>query len=81
MQDTVKVLCSLSNLENSTDFKEMKLVKTKKLKGQLEGYVEEKYELEGEGRYSAIKLETERFNNTIESEIIELQQYFDYMQD
>ena len=59
----------------------MKLVKTKKLKGQFEGYVEEKYELENEGRYSAIKIQTERFNNKIESEIIELQQYFDYMED
>ena len=80
-QDSVKVLCSLSNLENTKDFKEMKLVKTKKLKGQFEGYVEEKYELENEGRYSAIKIQTERFNNNIESEIIELQQYFDYMED
>lgn len=80
-QDLVKVLCSLSNLENYKDFKEMKLVKTKKLKGQFEGYVEEKYELEGEGRYSVIKLETERFNTNVESEIIELQQYFDYMED
>ena len=59
----------------------MKLVKSKKLKVMFEGYVEEKYELEGEGRYSAIKLETERFNNSVESEIIELQQYFDYMED
>lgn len=80
-QDSIKVLCSLSNLENTKDFKEMKLVKTKKLKGQFEGYVEEKYELENEGRYSAIKIQTERFNNNIESEIIELQQYFDYMED
>lgn len=80
-QDSVKVLCSLSNLENTKDFKEMKLVKTKKLKGQFEGYIEEKYELENEGRYSAIKIQTERFNNNIESEIIELQQYFDYMED
>ena len=80
-QDSVKVLCSLANLESRKDFKEMKLVKSKKLKGMFEGYVEEKYELEGEGRYSAIKLETERFNNSVESEIIELQQYFDYMED
>ena len=58
-----------------------KLVKTKKLKGSLEGYIEEKYELESEGRYSTIKLELERFNSNVESEIIELQQYFDYMQD
>ena len=80
-QDTVKVLCSLSNLENVKDFKEMKLVKTKKLKGQFEGYVEEKYELERQGRYSSIKIEAERFNNNVESEIIELQQYFDYMEE
>ena len=59
----------------------MKLIKTKVLKGQLDGYIEEKYELEGEGRYSAIKLETERFITSIASEIIELQQYFDYMED
>ena len=59
----------------------MKLVKTKALKGQLEGYTEEKYELEGEGRYSTIKIEAERFNTSVASEIIELQQYFDYMED
>ena len=80
-QDYVKVLCSLSDLENYKNFKEMKLVKSKKLKGQFEGYVEEKYELESEGRYSTIKLETERFNNNVASEIIELQQYFDYLED
>ena len=80
-QDSVKVLCSMSNTESSKDYKEMKLVKTKKLKGIFDGYVEEKYELESEGRYSAIKIQTERFNNNIESEIIELQQYFDYMED
>lgn len=80
-QDSVKVLCSLSNLEGKKDFKEMKLIKSKKLKGMFEGYVEEKYELESEGRYSAIKLETERFNNNVASEIIELQQYFDYTED
>ena len=80
-QDSIKVLCSLSNLETGRDFKEMKLIKSKKLKGMFEGYVEEKYELEGEGRYSIIKLETERFNNSVASEIIELQQYFDYMED
>ena len=81
VQDSVKVLCSLSNTESHKDFKEMKLIKTKVLKGQLDGYIEEKYELEGEGRYSAIKLETERFITSIASEIIELQQYFDYMED
>ena len=59
----------------------MKLVKIKKLKGQFDGYVEEKYELEGEGRYSTVKLEAERFNNDVESEIIELQQHFDYIED
>lgn len=80
-QDTVKVYCSLSNLENSKNFKEMKLVKAKKLKGVFEGYVEEKFEFVGEGRYSTIKLETERFNSNVESEIIELQQYFDYLED
>ena len=80
-QDTVRVYCSLSNLENSKNFKEMKLVKAKKLSGIFEGYIEEKFELEGEGRYSSIKLETERFNNIVESEIIELQQYFDYLED
>ena len=63
------------------DYKEMKLVKIKKLKGQFEGYIEEKYELEGEGRYSTIKLELERFNTSVNSEIIELQQHFDYYED
>ena len=57
----------------------MKLVKTKKLKGDLEGYVEEKYELQGDGRYSNIKLEIQRFNNNVATEILELQQYFDYL--
>ena len=80
-QDAVNVYCSLSNLENSKDFKEMKLVKTKKLKGIFEGYIEEKYELSGEGRYSTIKLELERYNTSVESEITELQQALDYMED
>ena len=80
-QDLVKVLCAMSNLENVKDYKEMKLVKTKKLKGDLEGYVEEKYELQGEGRYSNIKLEIQRFNNNVSTEILELQQYFDYIED
>ena len=80
-QDRVKVLCSLSNSESFKDYKEMKLVKVKKLKGQFEGYIEEKYELEGEGRYSTIKLELERFNTSVNSEIIELQQHFDYYED
>ncbi|WP_277233242.1 DUF6273 domain-containing protein [Romboutsia timonensis] len=80
-QDLVKVLCSMSTLENVKDYKEMKLVKTKKLKGDLEGYVEEKYELQGEGRYSNIKLEIQRFNNNVSTEILELQQYFDYIED
>lgn len=80
-QDSVKVLCSMSTLENVKDYKEMKLVKTKKLKGDLEGYVEEKYELQGEGRYSTVKLEVQRFNNNVATEILELQQYFDYLED
>lgn len=80
-QDSVKVLCAMSNLENVKDYKEMKLVKTKKLKGDLEGYVEEKYELQGEGRYSTVKLEIQRFNNNVATEILELQQYFDYIED
>ena len=80
-QDLVKVLCSMSNLENSKNYKEMKLVKTKKLKGNFEGYIEEKYELQGEGRYSTIKLEMQRFNNNVSTEILELQQYFDYLED
>ena len=80
-QDSVKVLCAMSNLENVKDYKEMKLVKTKKLKGDLEGYVEEKYELQGEGRYSTVKLEMQRFNNNVATEILELQQYFDYIED
>ena len=80
-QDSVKVLCSMSNLEDVKDYKEMKLVKTKKLKGDFEGYVEEKYELQGEGRYSTVKLEVQRFNNNVATEILELQQYFDYLED
>ena len=80
-QDSVKVLCAMSNLENVKDYKEMKLVKTKKLKGDLEGYIEEKYELQGEGRYSNIKLEIQRFNNNVSTKILELQQYFDYIED
>lgn len=80
-QDSIRVLCAMSNLENVKDYKEMKLVKTKKLKGDLEGYVEEKYELPGEGRYSTIKLEMQRFSNNVATEILELQQYFDYLED
>ena len=81
MQDKVSVKCSLSNISSGTNFKDMKLVKSKILKGGLEGYTEEKYELEGEGRYSTIRLELERFNSNSENEIIELQQAFDYMED
>lgn len=81
LQDNVKVKCALSNVSNQKDFKDMRRIKVKNLKGNLEGYVEEKYELEGEGRYSTIKIEAERFNNEMESEIIELQQYFDYVGD
>ncbi len=81
MQDKVSVKCSLSNTTTNKDFKDMKLVKSKILKGDLEGYIEEKYELEGEGRYSTIRLELERFNSSNENEIIELQQAFDYMED
>ena len=69
------------NLLSNKDFKEMKLVKSKVLKGDFEGYIEEKYELDGEGRYSTIKLELERFNSNSENEIKELQQAFDYMED
>lgn len=81
LQDRIKVKCGLSNISNIKDFKEMKLVKSKKLKGDFEGYIEEKYELEAEGRYSSIKLELEKFNDNIDTGIIELQQYFDYMED
>lgn len=81
LQDRVKVLCSLSNIESQKQYKEMKLIKSKKLKGVFDGYVEEKYELKGEGRYSTVKLDLERFNSNVDSEIIELQQYFDYVED
>ena len=81
MQDRVNIKCSLSNVSANKDFKDMKLVKSKILKGDFEGYIEEKYELEGEGRYSTIRLELERFNSSNENEIIELQQAFDYMED
>ena len=81
MQDKASVKCSLSNTTTNKDFKDMKLVKSKILKGDFEGYIEEKYELSGEGRYSTIKLELERFNSNSENEIIELQQAFDYMED
>ena len=59
----------------------MKLVKTSRLKGDLVAYVEEKSELQGEGRYSTVKLELQRFNNDVVTEILELQQYFDYIED
>ena len=81
MQDNVKVKCSLSNISSTKDYKDMTLVKTKTLKGDFEGYIEEKYELVGEGRYSTIKLELERYNTSVENEIIELQQAFDYIED
>ena len=81
MQDKVVVKCALSNISTGKDYEEMKLVKSKALKGNFEGYTEEKYELEGEGRYSTIKLELERFNTNIGNEIIELQQTFDYLED
>ena len=81
LQDNVNVKCSLSNMESKLDYKDMKLVKVKTLKGDLAGYIEEKYILEGEGRYSAIKLELEKFNNDVNTEISELQQMFDYLED
>ena len=81
LQDNVNVKCSLSNMESKLDFKDMKLVKVKTLKGDIAGYIEEKYILEGEGRYSAIKLELEKFNNDVNTEISELQQMFDYLED
>lgn len=81
LQDNINVKCSLSNMESKLDYKDMKLVKVKALKGDLAGYIEEKYILEGEGRYSAIKLEMQRFNNNVATEILELQQYFDYIED
>ena len=68
-------------MESKLDYKDMKLVKVKTLKGDLAGYIEEKYILEGEGRYSAIKLELEKFNNDVNTEISELQQMFDYLED
>lgn len=81
LQDNVKVKCSLSNLESKTNYKDMTLVKVKTLKGDFEGYIEEKYVLEGEGRYSAIKLELERFSEDVNVEVAELQQMFDYLED
>lgn len=81
LQDNVNVKCSLSNIESKLDFKDMKLVKVKTLKGDLAGYIEEKYILEGEGRYSAIKLELEKFNSSIDVGVKELQQMFDYLED
>lgn len=81
MQDFVNVKCSLSNASTHKDYKAMKLVKTKILKGTFAGYIEEKYELEGEGRYSTVMLELNRFNNEVASELIELQQAFDYLED
>ena len=81
LQDNVNVKCSLSNMESKLDFKDMKLVKVKTLKGDLAGYIEEKYILEGEGRYSAIKLELEKFNSSIDVGVKELQQMFDYLED
>ena len=81
LQDNVNVKCSLSNIESKLDYKDMKLVKVKTLKGDLAGYIEEKYILEGEGRYSAIKLELEKFNSSVTVGVKELQQMFDYLED
>lgn len=81
LQDNVNVKCSLSNMESKLDYKDMKLVKVKTLKGDLAGYIEEKYLLEGEGRYSAIKLELEKFNSSVTVGVKELQQMFDYLED
>lgn len=81
LQDNVKVKCSLSDIESKIDYKDMKLVKIKTLKGELAGYIEEKYILEGKGRYSAIKLELERYNSSIDLNVAELQQMFDYLED
>ena len=81
MVDNVNVKCSLSNMESKLDYKDMKLVKVKTLKGDLAGYIEEKYILEGEGRYSAIKLELEKFNSSVDVGVKELQQMFDYLED
>ena len=81
LQDNINVKCSLSNIENDLNYKDMNLVKIKVLKGDFEGYIEEKYVLEGEGRYSAIKLELERFSEDVNVEVAELQQMFDYLED
>lgn len=81
LQDNVKVKCSLSDVETDLNYKDMKPVKIKVLKGDFEGYIEEKYVLEGEGRYSAIKLELERFSEDVNVEVAELQQMFDYLED
>ena len=81
LQDNVKVKCSLSNIESKLEYKDMKLVKVKALKGDLAGFIEEKYILDGEGRYSAIKLELEKFNSSIDVGVKELQQMFDYLED
>ena len=81
LQDNVVVKCSLSDTEDNLDYKDMKLTKIKILKGQLAGYIEEKYVLEGKGRYSAIKLELERYNDSIDLKVAELQQMFDYLED
>jgi hypothetical protein len=81
LQDNINVKCSLSNIENDLNYKDMKLVKIKVLKGDFEGYIEEKYVLEDEGRYSAIKLELERFSEDVNVEVAELQQMFDYLED
>lgn len=81
LQDNINVKCSLSNAESTLNYKDMNLVKIKVLKGDFEGYIEEKYVLEGEGRYSAIKLELERFSEDVNVEVAELQQMFDYLED
>ena len=81
LQDNVKVKCSLSDVETDLNYKDMKLVKIKVLKGELAGYIEEKYILENKGRYSAIKLELERYNSSIDLNVAELQQMFDYLED
>ena len=81
LQDNINVKCSLSNIENDLNYKDMTLVKVKTLKGDFEGYIEEKYVLEGEGRYSSIKLELERFSEDVNVEVAELQQMFDYLED
>ena len=81
LQDNINVKCSLSNIENDLNYNDMNLVKIKVLKGDFEGYIEEKYVLEGEGRYSAIKIELERFSEDVNVEVAELQQMFDYLVD